>query len=100
MSNLDEDIIANLSKLSKIACSKAERQELVKDLKHILDYVEQLQEVDTEGVLPCCYVLANHKHLMRDDTVGELLPRDTFIANTPDHIGGMTKVPIILKKLS
>ena len=100
MSNLDEETIEKLSKLSRIDCSKEKRKELVKDLQHILDYVEQLQEVDTEGVNPCSHVLENHKHLMRDDSVGELLPRDTFIANNPDHIGGMTKVPSILKKIS
>ena len=60
----------------------------------------QLNEVDTTGVEPCNYVLKSMlKNLMREDSVGELLPRERFLSNAPDQIGGMVRTPPVLKDI-
>ena len=66
-------------------------------LASILKYVDQLKEVDTAGVEPCYSVLATLTNVMRGDEVGELLPRDLFLANAPAHVGGMIRVPPVIK---
>lgn len=97
MSQLDQETIEMLTRLSRIECSEEERSSLLEDLSKILTHVEQLDEIDTENVHPCNHVLAEVSNVMRDDTTGKTLPRETFLANAPSHVGGMVKVPPVIK---
>lgn len=98
MADLDKEAIKKLSKLSRIDCTEEEQDSLLIDLKKILNYIELLQEVDTEHVQPCNHVLDDIVNVSREDVVGPTLPRDTFIANAPSHIGGLIKVPPVIKQ--
>ncbi len=98
MSHIEDKTVAHLAKLSRIAVTEEETKSLQKDLSRILDFVEQLDELDLEGSTLCNQIIKDHKHLMRDDVVKDLLPRDAFLKNAPDHMGGMVKVPPIIKK--
>ncbi|MCB1111841.1 MAG: Asp-tRNA(Asn)/Glu-tRNA(Gln) amidotransferase subunit GatC [Chlamydiales bacterium] len=98
MSNLNRESVEKLTELCRIECTEAEVEALLKDLKSILDYIDQLQEVDTSNVEPCNHVLAEIHNVMRDDIVGETMPREVFLANAPSHTGGMIKVPPVISK--
>lgn len=98
MPNVDEETLKNLTKLSRIRCSEEEEGALLKDLKNILNYVEQMQEVDTQHVPPCYQVLDDMANVMREDKAGPSLPREIFLANAPSQIGGMIKVPTVIKQ--
>lgn len=95
--SFDEKELEKLAKLSRIECSEEEKKKLLSSLKRILAYVEQLKEVDTDGVSPCNHILESQVNVFRADDVGELLPREAFLANAPAHIGGMIKVPPVMK---
>lgn len=98
MIKLDKQTIQQLTRLCRIDCTEEEQEALLKDLRKILDYIEQLQEVDTKGVPPCNHVLENMANVMRDDVIGEVLDREAFLANAPSHIGGMIRVPPVIKQ--
>jgi aspartyl-tRNA(Asn)/glutamyl-tRNA(Gln) amidotransferase subunit C len=98
MATLDEATLKKLTLLSRIACTEEEQKEILADLSKILLYVEQLEEVDTKGVPPCNHVLAEIVNVMREDVVGKTLPRATFLANAPEHVGGLIKVPTVINK--
>ena len=98
MSDLNKETIKKLMHLCRIDCTEEEQDSLLKDLSNILDYIELLQEVDTSHVEPCSHVLANIYNALRDDDVGETLSREEFLANAPEHIGGMVKVPTIISQ--
>lgn len=95
---LDEKELEKLARLSRIECSEEEKKKLLDSLTRVIDYVELLKEVDTEGVAPCHQILQNHANVFRADEVKDLLSRDLFLANAPAHIGGMIKVPPIMKE--
>jgi aspartyl-tRNA(Asn)/glutamyl-tRNA(Gln) amidotransferase subunit C len=97
MAKLDKEIIQQLTRLCRIDCTEEEQETLLKDLRKILDYIEQLQQIDTENIPPCDHVLENMANVMREDIVGEVLNREAFLANAPSHIGGMIRVPPVLK---
>jgi aspartyl-tRNA(Asn)/glutamyl-tRNA(Gln) amidotransferase subunit C len=80
-----------------IECTEEEKKALQKHLAKVLKHIEQLEEVDTEGVEPCYRVLETLSNVMRDDEVGDLLDRDRFLANAPSHVGGMVRVPPVIK---
>lgn len=96
MADLDKDTIKKLTELCRVDCTKEEQEAILFDLQRILQYIEQLQEIDTTGVAPCNHVL-EMINVMREDIVGEVLDREVFLNNAPSHIGGMIKVPPVLK---
>jgi aspartyl-tRNA(Asn)/glutamyl-tRNA(Gln) amidotransferase subunit C len=98
MAELNKETIKSLIELSRIECSEQEQETLLQDLKKILQYVELLQEVDTTHVPPCNHVMEDVANVLREDVVGETMPRDVFLANAPSHIGGMIRVPPVLKQ--
>lgn len=98
MSKLDKETIKYLTRLCRIDCTEEEQESLLKDLKKILDYFEQLEEINTDNVRPCNHVLEDMQNVMREDVVGEVLKRDDFLANAPSHTGGMIRVPPLFKQ--
>lgn len=97
MSEFRESELEKLSRLCHIELSPEEKKELASRLTKVLDYVTLLNEVDTSGVELSSYAHESTSILLREDAVGELLDRDTFLKNAPDHVAGMIKVPPVLK---
>lgn len=97
MAKLDKQTIQTLTQLSRIDCSEEEQEALLRDLENILVYFEQLQEIDTSHVTPCRQVLEGMANVMRDDVVGETMPREAFLNNAPSQIGGMIRIPPVMK---
>jgi aspartyl-tRNA(Asn)/glutamyl-tRNA(Gln) amidotransferase subunit C len=97
MSSFDEKEIEKLAKLSRIECSAEEKKNLQANISRILTYIDQLKEVNTDGVAPCNHILEAMHNVWREDVIGDLLPRELFLANAPSHVGGMIKVPPVIK---
>jgi aspartyl-tRNA(Asn)/glutamyl-tRNA(Gln) amidotransferase subunit C len=98
MCKFDHEDFNHLKKLCRIDCSPEEEQDILNSLQRVLGYIEQLDEINTEGVKACNYVLQSMlKNQMREDVVKDLLPREKFLNNAPDQIGGMVRVPPVLK---
>ncbi|MBS0651152.1 MAG: Asp-tRNA(Asn)/Glu-tRNA(Gln) amidotransferase subunit GatC [Verrucomicrobia bacterium] len=97
MAEFDENELTKLTKLCRIACTEDEKKALYNQISKILGYITQLDEVPTDGVEPCNRVLETLTNVMREDAVGDLLPRETFLANAPAHVGGMVRVPPVIK---
>lgn len=98
MAELNKETIQHLTRLCRIACTEEEQEALLHDLKKILDYIEQLQQIDTENVAPCNHVLEDMANVLRDDEIGHVLNRGVFLSNAPSHIGGMIRVPPVFKQ--
>jgi len=100
MIDFNKQSLEHLKKLCRIHLSKEEEEEILQSLKMILAYVDQLNEIDTEGALPCSFVLKGmSKNPLREDLPKDLMPREQFLANAPDQIAGMIRVPPVLKVL-
>ena len=98
MSNLNKETIQQLTRLCRIDCTEEEQISLLENLKKMVAYIEQLQEVDTEDVPPCNHVLEGMANVMREDVVGEVLDRELVLANAPSHIANMFRVPTVIKQ--
>lgn len=98
MAQLDKETIKTLTQLSRIDCTEEEQEALLKNLKEILQYIELLQEIDTTHVQPCNHVLEDIANVTRDDVTGKVMPREDFLANAPSHVGGMIRVPPVIKQ--
>ena len=75
-----------------------EKKKLLKSIEDVLEYVDQMEEVKTDGVSPCFTVNETLKNVMREDIPEAPLSRDLFLADAPSHVGGMIRVPPVLKQ--
>lgn len=98
MADLNKETIQTLTRLCRIDCTEEEQEAILNDLKKILDYIEQLQEINTDQVQACNHVLDDVGNFMREDVIGQVLDREAFLANAPSHIGGMIRVPPVIKQ--
>lgn len=98
MGTLNKESIQELTRLCRIDCTEEEQESLLNDLEKILAYFEQLEQIDTDNVPPCNHVLEAMSNVMREDIVGEVLNRDAFLNNAPSHVGGMIRVPPVIKQ--
>lgn len=98
MADFNKDTIQDLTRLCRIGCTEEEIESLLVDLQKIVGYMELLHEIDTDNVQPCNHVLEEIVNVMREDTIGDTLPRDKFLANAPAQIGGMIRVPTVIKQ--
>ena len=94
---MDEKQLKNLQKLARIALTPEEEKKLLSNLKNILSHIDQLNEVDTEGVETCRHVTTGSVAPLREDEPKRLIEREEFLKNAPDHIGGMIRVPKVIK---
>lgn len=97
MKEFNQDQISHLMKLCRIECTDDEKQKLSKNLFQILAYIDQLNELHTEGTPPCTHVLETLKNVLRKDEVGETISREALLENSGSHVGGMVRVPPIIK---
>ena len=94
--SVDEAKVRHIAKLARIAVSDAEVHALAPELSNILGWVEQLGEVDVEGVAPMTAVIPNTLRL-RADVVTEGDRRDEVLANAPVAEHGFFAVPKVIE---
>lgn len=91
---VDEATVRRIARLARIRISDAEAKGLEKELSGILDWVKQLDEVDTSAIEPMTRVVAQ-KLKMRDDVVTDGDIADAVTANAPlaeDHYFVVPKI--------
>ena len=88
--------VRHIAKLARIAMSDEELARLEPELNNILGWIEQLGEVDTEGVEPLTAVI-DQKLRLRDDVVNDGDCRDEVLANAPDAQHGFFAVPKVIE---
>ena len=88
--------VRHIAKLARIAMSEEELERLVPELNNILGWIEQLGEVDTDGVEPLTAVI-EQKLRLRDDAVTDGDIRDDVLANAPEAQHGFFAVPKVIE---
>ncbi|MGZ8337237.1 MAG: Asp-tRNA(Asn)/Glu-tRNA(Gln) amidotransferase subunit GatC [Allosphingosinicella sp.] len=94
--SVDSATVRHIAKLARIAVSDAEVAALAPELSNILGWVEQLQEVDVDGVQPMTAVIPNQLRL-REDKVTDGDKRDAVLKNAPVAEHGFFAVPKVIE---
>ena len=94
--SVDIAAVRHIARLARIAVSDAEVAALAPELSNILGWVEQLQEVDVEGVQPMTAVIPNTLRL-REDEVTDGGIRDAVLKNAPAAEHGFFVVPKVIE---
>jgi aspartyl-tRNA(Asn)/glutamyl-tRNA(Gln) amidotransferase subunit C len=95
MSVTAEDV-RKIASLARIAVTDDQVAAIAPELNNILGWIEQLGEVDTDGVEPLAAVIPNTLRL-RDDVVTDGNVRDKVLANAPQAEHGFFAVPKVIE---
>ena len=92
---IDEAQVRKVAKLSRLDLTNSEIKEFTGQLEAILEYVDKMNQLNTEGVEPLahCLPLSN---CLRKDYVTDSLGAGAILANAPQRDGDFFKVPRIL----
>ncbi len=93
---IDEATVAKIATLARIKVPEADRAALAAELSNILGWVEQLREVDTEGVPPMTSVIEAVLPKRPDDVTDGGYP-DTVTENAPAAEKGYFAVPKVVE---
>jgi len=95
--SVDKSTVVRIAKLARIRVPEAELDGLADELNNILGWVEQLGEVDTDGVEPMTSATGEMGLRWREDAGTDGDCRDKVLANAPDERDGFFVVPKVIE---
>lgn len=95
MSKISKDQVKHVANLARLAINEEEAEKYSEQLSAIIDFSEQLNELDTTGVEPTTHVL-DMKNVLRKDEPKEWISKEDALKNAPDQQDGQFRVPSIL----
>lgn len=93
--SLTRDDVLKVARLARLTLTEDEIEGLASQLGQILDYVDILQELDTETVEPMAHAV-DVSNVLRADEPGSSLDRPDALANAPHNDGSFFLVPQII----
>jgi aspartyl-tRNA(Asn)/glutamyl-tRNA(Gln) amidotransferase subunit C len=93
---IDQKQVRKVAKLSRLDLSEDEIQEFTGQLGAIIEYVEKMNELNTDNVEPLAHCLPV-SNVFREDSVRESIGTDKALANAPDRDDSFFKVPKIIE---
>ena len=87
--------VSHIAKLANLPITDGEKKKFEKQLSETLDYVKQLEEIDTKGVDPTSQV-TGLENVTREDVAKPSLSQEEALQNTGSKHNGFFKVKAIL----
>lgn len=93
---IDKETLQKIAHLARLDFEEKGAEEMVESLTEILDWVEKLNELDTENVEPLTN-MSVEQNVLREDEVKEPLPHDRGLKNAPKKDSDYFRVPKVLE---
>lgn len=94
--SLSLDEVRKVAKLGRLDLSDADLAKIQTQLSAILEYIDQLQTVNTDGIEPLAHPLPLSNVFRNDEPVQSLLP-DEALANAPNRLADYFGVPAVFE---
>ncbi len=89
---ITDELVTYLEALGRIKLPEESRAKAQSDLQEILQYIDTLSELDTEGIEPMSHALPL-TNVMREDEVAPSIPAEDVLANAPAQKDNYFLVP-------
>ena len=89
---IDNTVMENVEILAKLALTEEERKKAKEKMQEMLDYVDKLNELDTDGIEPLSHTFSMG-NVFREDVVTNGDDRDAMLDNAPKCKDGQDQVP-------
>jgi len=96
MATISKEEVKHVAKLARLAITEEEAEKFADQLGAIIQFAEELNELDTTGIEPTTHAL-RMVNVLREDKSEPGLDRDLMMKNVKEHEAGQVKVPSILE---
>ena len=93
---ISEEEVKHIASLAKLELKEDEVEKYAEQLGQIAQFVEKLNEVDTNGVKPTAHIL-DIKNVFRKDERKESFKREEILKNAPSKDAGCISVPKVVE---
>ncbi|WP_297335617.1 Asp-tRNA(Asn)/Glu-tRNA(Gln) amidotransferase subunit GatC [Algoriphagus sp.] len=93
--NIDKQTIKKIAHLARLEFDESSAEKMSQDMSQILDWVEKLNELDTEQIEPLT-TMSSEINDMREDVVGHHLAHEEALKNAPKRDAQYFRVPKVL----
>ena len=90
-------LIEKLAHLSRLQFNEKEKEEIKKDLRQMISFVEKLNELNLDGVEPLLHI-SEEMNVLREDEIKGSVSREDALKNAPLHDDQFFKAPKSIKK--
>lgn len=94
---IKKEVITKLSGLSKLKFNKEEVELISEDLSKMVNFINQLNELETDGIEPLIH-MNEEVNNWREDKLGDILDQEKALANSPVKDSTYFKLPKVLDK--
>lgn len=94
---VDSQLVDKIATLSKLKFNDQQKEAMVHDMQRMLEFVDKLNEVDTEGVEPMIYISEAVNALRTDEVKGQISKADA-LKNAPQKDSDYFKVPKVINR--
>ena len=94
---ITDELIDELAQLARLEFAPEDKQGLKADLERMINFVEKLNEVNTEGVEPLLH-MSPRMNVLREDEVQGSISREEALRNAPAKNETFFLVPKVIKK--
>lgn len=94
---ISKEQVSHVADLARLEFDENELNNFTSQLDKIVDFVDQLSEVDTEGVEPTTHI-SNATNVFREDVPKQGTSRQELLKNVPEQVDGLIRVPAIIDK--
>jgi aspartyl-tRNA(Asn)/glutamyl-tRNA(Gln) amidotransferase subunit C len=95
--SLGPEDVHKIASLSRLAVDGQQLDEMTDNLSRILEFVEQLQAIDTNNVPPMAHPLGDVPLRLRDDLADAHIDRERWQEQAPDTAEGFYRVPKVIE---
>jgi aspartyl-tRNA(Asn)/glutamyl-tRNA(Gln) amidotransferase subunit C len=81
---IDEEIVDKVAHLARLELTGNEKQDMIKDMNKILEFMDKLNEINTTGVEPLIY-MTGEVNAVREDVVKQTITHEEALLNAPKH---------------
>ena len=94
---ITDEVIEYVGILAKLELNEEERKQAGADMERMLNYIDKLNELDTEGVEPMVYPFEEETSFLREDEVTHVLTQEEALRNAGSVRAGHVHVPKVVK---
>jgi len=94
--NIDKDTLVKIAHLARLELDEKNTDEMLNDLSKMLDFVEKLNEVNTDGVEPLT-TMSHEVNALREDNVSAPLDHQKALQSAPKKDDDFFRVPKVLE---
>ena len=93
---IDRALLDKIAHLSRLDFDEKDAEKMMKDMTEIVEWVEKLKEVDTDGVEPLT-TMSFEVNVLREDKVMPHMPHEAALKNAPKKDDQFFRVPKVLE---